>query len=170
MIRKLKYIFIAVTTLFCLNFIITSCSEESDCSMTARPSMVSYFYKYGASKNIILKDTLSYLTVKALETDSILLNAGEKISSFNAPLRYKHNEKEGTTAIVYEFDNIPANNDTIWVSYESSIFFVSIDCGNQIKQTITRINRYTENTIDKVTLKYPEANNYDRENIQIILR
>lgn len=153
-----------------LGLAVVSCSEESDCSMTARPSMVNNFYKYGASKNIILKDTLPILTVKALETDSILLNAGEKISTFNAPLRYRHDQKEEVTAIVFEFSANTANNDTLWVTHTNTQFFVSIDCGMQLKQNITSIQKHTTNTIDKATLTNSEANNHGRENIKIILR
>lgn len=159
-----------IILIFGLSIGFLSCSEESDCSMTARPSMVNNFYKYGASKNIILKDTLPVLTVRALETDSILLNAAEKVSSFNAPLRYRQNQKEDVTAIIYEFSQNPANNDTLWVTHTNTQFFVSIDCGMQLKQNITSIQKYTKNTIDQATLTNSEANNHDRENIKIILR
>lgn len=166
---KSRYILSIIAT-FGLIFGITSCSEESDCSMTARPSMVSNFYKYGASKNIILKDTLPTLTVKALETDSILLNAGQKLSTFNAPLRYRFDKKEDVTAIIFQFSETPSSNDTLWIAHKNTQFFVSIDCGMQLKQEITKIEKYTNNTIDKVVLTNSEANNHDRENIKIILR
>ncbi|WP_018108018.1 DUF6452 family protein [Bacteroides propionicifaciens] len=168
MVRRLRFPLSFLTLLAAIITLTIGCSEESDCSMTARPYMVSNFYRYGASKNVIIKDTLDFLTVKAIDTDSILLNAGEKISSFNAPLRFQPLSEE-MTGLVFEFDNEGNRKDTMWVTHTNSVYFVSIDCGQQVKQKITNI-RHTKHRIDQIILTNPEANNYDKENIKIILR
>ncbi len=161
-----RYTFILSVALCFISItgLLISCSEDSDCSMTARPFMVSYIYKYGANKSILLPDTLKSLTVKALETDSILLNKGEFVHTFDSPLRYT----KDTTALVLEYSEEVKDNDTIWISHKNTSFFVSIECGYQMRQSIEKVIGYTKHTLDSVSLRNNEANNYGRENIKII--
>ncbi len=150
----------------CILFV--ACSEESDCSMTARPYLVCNFYKYGASKNIVRRDTLPSLTVKALETDSILLNRDTNVHTWDQPLRYT----KKMTAFVLIYDENPeapnALKDTIWVEHNNTSFFVSMECGFQMIQNITSIANYTQHKLDSVSLVNSEANYNGKENIKII--
>lgn len=161
----------SMTVSFVLSFILLStmlfsCSEDSDCSMTARPYMVCNFYKYGASKNIILNDTLPLLTVSALETDSIILNRQSKVHSYEQPLRYT----KDTTAIVLTLNNNPAERDTVWVVHNNTPFFISLECGYQVIQELVKVADYTRNRLDSVSLRRTEVNQsgYGRENLQIM--
>lgn len=164
--KRLRFPLSILASLWAITLLFVACSEDSDCSMTARTYMVCNFYKYGASKNIILKDTLKTLTVKALGTDSILLNQEQNIHTIEAPLRYT----KDTTAIVLQFSENPAKNDTVWVTHHNTPFFISVECGYQVKQDIEKVLRFTKHTLDEVTLSNPEANNYGKENLKFILR
>ncbi len=144
-----------------------SCSEETDCSMTARPYAVCKFYTYGANKDIVKKDTIPNLTVTALGTDSILLNRDEKVHTWNQPLHYT--EPTTTFVLIYGDPSVATTpKDTIWLKHENSSFFVSIECGFQTRQTITEVVNFTKHKIDKVSITNQEANNNGRENIKII--
>lgn len=147
-----------------LSTLLISCSEDSDCSMTARPYMVCNFYKYGASKNIVLKDTVALLSVTALGTDSIILNSQNKVHSYEQPLRYTND----TTAFVLSVNQ--GDKDTVWVVHKNTPFFISVECGYQVRQELIKIAKYTRNRLDSVSLRRTEVNtsNYGRENIQVI--
>ncbi len=164
--KRYSFLFSTILSIIGLGLLLVSCSEDSDCSMTARPYMVCKTYKYGAVQDIVLPDTLAYLTVKALETDSILYNKGQNISSLDIPLRYTKDE----TAIVLEYSDDPDDIDIIRIAHESTPFFISIECGYQIRQEIKEITSYTKNRLDKVILRNKEANSYGKENVQLIFR
>ena len=163
--KRYHFLFSLICAFSVIIGLLTACSEDSDCSMTARPFMVCNFYKYGANKNIILKDTLKELSIKAIGTDSILINQIENVHSFDSPLRYA----KDTTAIILDFHGEEKDNDTIWVLHANTPFFVSIDCGYQMRQNIEKIIEYSKNTLDSVYLRNSEANNYGKENVQLIL-
>lgn len=164
--HNLLYGSIAIT-LIAIAGLFISCSEETDCSMTARSYAVCKFYKYGASKNILLKDTLPQLSISVLESDSILLNRDEKVHTWKQPLRYT---KEVTPFVLHYGDyTLPETiRDTIWLAHTNSSFFVSIECGYQTRQNITEVVNFTKHRIDDVKLSNQEANNNGRENIKII--
>lgn len=50
--------------------IVSSCSEEEDCSMNARPMMECYLYTVDRESKRVLNDTLDSLTITAFDTDS----------------------------------------------------------------------------------------------------
>lgn len=61
--------------------IVSSCSEEEDCSMNARPMMECYLYTVDRESKRVLNDTLDSLTITAFDTDSVILN-NQKRSTF----------------------------------------------------------------------------------------
>ena len=164
--KSYSFLFALLLSLVGLSTLLVSCSEDSDCSMTARPYLVGNIYKYGAIQGIVLPDTLKYLTVKALDTDSILYNQGENISTIDIPLRYTKDE----TAIVLEYSEDPEDRDIVRIAHESTPFFISIECGYQVRQEIKQIISHTTNRLDQVILRNKEANNYGKENVQFIFR
>lgn len=168
MYKRYRLMFSFLGTMLCLVLLFYSCSEEEDCSMTARPYMVCKFYQYGASKAIVRPDTLDFLTIRAIDTDSILLNRGENVHMWEQALRYTQSQ----TAFVLVYGQDPdADNvvkDTIWVKHENNSFFVSMDCGYQMRQNITAVSKYTQHRLDSVALTNKEANYNGKENLKII--
>ena len=56
-----------------------SCSEEADCSMTARPMVNCILYRVDPETQYVENDTLDSLTVTAYGTDSIIINNQKKV-------------------------------------------------------------------------------------------
>ena len=73
--RKLVKLVLLCLIAYPIASIVSSCSEEEDCSMNARPMMQCYLYIIDReNNNRVLNDTLDSLTITALETDSIILD------------------------------------------------------------------------------------------------
>ena len=68
-----------------------SCSEEADCSMTARPMVNCILYRVDPETQYVENDTLDSLTVTAYGTDSIIINNQIQLVRDNA---YIEREKE----------------------------------------------------------------------------
>ena len=65
--------------------IVSSCSEEEDCSMNARPMMECYLYTVDRESKRVFNDTLDSLTITAFDTDSVILNNQKKVHSLSFP-------------------------------------------------------------------------------------
>ena len=65
----------------------SSCSDENDCSLAGRPMMYCTFKTIDKSLDPtkVLNDTLDSLTIKALGTDSIILNNEKKVHKIMLP-------------------------------------------------------------------------------------
>ena len=68
--------------------IVSSCSEEEDCSMNARPMMECYLYTVDRESKRVLNDTLDSLTITAFDTDSIILNNQKRVFAIIASALY----------------------------------------------------------------------------------
>ena len=53
--------------------IVSSCSEEEDCSMNARPMMECYLYTVDRESKRVLNDTLDSLTITAFDTSFLTI-------------------------------------------------------------------------------------------------
>ena len=74
-----------------------SCSEEADCSMTARPMVNCILYRVDPETQYVENDTLDSLTVTAYGTDSIIINNQKKVHDISLPLRYT----EDSTKLIF---------------------------------------------------------------------
>ena len=72
--RKLVKLILLCLIAYPIISIVSSCSEEEDCSMNARPMMQCYLYKIDGETERVVNDTLDSLTITAFGTDSIILN------------------------------------------------------------------------------------------------
>lgn len=90
--------------------IVSSCSEEEDCSMNARPMMECYLYTVDRESKRVLNDTLDSLTITAFDTDSIILNNQKRVHSLSLPLRYTAD----STVLIFHYSKDPKiKKDTI---------------------------------------------------------
>ncbi|MEO4842437.1 DUF6452 family protein, partial [Bacteroides uniformis] len=76
-----------------------SCSEEADCSMTARPMVNCILYRVDPETQYVENDTLDSLTVTAYGTDSIIINNQKKVHDISLPLRYT----EDSTKLIFKY-------------------------------------------------------------------
>lgn len=139
--------------------IAVSCSEEEDCSMATRAMLQCNLYTIDAQT--VKNDTLDSLTVTAYGTDSIIINNQKKVHDFSLPLRYTSD----STKLVFRYSQ--TKTDTIVIHHANTPYFLSMNCGYQMKQTVAGTPRYTRHSLDSIYVSNKEAGIYGRENIKL---
>lgn len=142
--------------------LLAACSEEDDCTLATRPMLYCNLYTIDEITEQVKKDTLDWLTITAIGTDSVILNKQEKVKDLILPLNYSVD----TTKIVLHYDQEDRQTDTLLIQYTNTPYFLSMDCGYQMKQSIHSI-RYTRYVLDSIHISNPEAGIYGNENIQM---
>ncbi len=140
--------------------IAVSCSEEADCSMATRAMVQCYLYTIDPETRVVKNDTLDSLTVTAYGTDSIIINNQKKVHDLSLPLRYTVD----STKLVFRYSRTRV--DTVVIHHTNTPYFLSMDCGYQMKQAITKIG-YTRRTLDSIYIANNEATNYGKENLKL---
>lgn len=159
--RKLFHFFLAGVVAYALASLLFSCSEEADCSMTDNRGMiVCNVSQINPENNTAMKDTLDSLTVTAAGTDSIVANRLAQVTVFSLPLRYAVD----STELVFHY--VKKVTDTVVIRHTNKPYFISMDCGYQMQQSITSI-RYTHHNIDSIYIANPEANINGTKNLEI---
>ena len=136
-----------------------SCSEEADCSMAERPMMNCNLYTLDRD-GYAIRDTLDSLTVTAWGTDSIIVNNQQDVRDLTLPLRYTAD----STVLVFRYSR--NTTDTILIRHTNTPYFLSMDCGFQMKQTITGV-RCSYHKLDSISTTNNEAGINGRENIRL---
>lgn len=139
----------------------TACSEDTDCSDSARPYLNCSIYRIDEATQQLVKDTLANLTVTAFGTDSILINNESEVSFIKLPLQYT---QENTTFVFHYNQNL---RDTLIIQHSNKPYFLSMDCGYQMRQNIKEVTT-SFNAINDFKLRYRAANIDETENIQFI--
>lgn len=151
----------------------SSCSDENDCSLAGRPMMYCTFKTINPDdKTISLNDTIDSLTIKALGTDSIILNNEKKVHKIMLPLRYTSD----STVFILQYDPVrrPTDVDTLYIVQQNTPYFQSMECGYMMKQNIisakfgNRVN--SSEKIDSIYFRNKEANTNEIENLQIFFK
>ncbi|AVM51912.1 hypothetical protein JN06_00995 [Bacteroides zoogleoformans] len=139
---------------------VLACSEEADCSMTARGMVKCYLYKMDKAAQTAQNDTLDSLTVTAYGTDSIIINNQKNVHEISLPLRYTAD----STKLIFKYSKI--KRDTVVIRHTNTPYFLSMDCGYQMKQAITKV-RYTRTSLDSISIANHEAGIYGKENLKL---
>ena len=137
-----------------------SCSEEADCSMTARSMVNCILYRVDPETQYVENDTLDSLTVTAYGTDSIIINNQKKVHDISLPLRYT----EDSTKLIFKYSR--NKSDTMVIRHTNTPYFLSMDCGYQMKQAITDVT-CTRISLDSIYIKDNEAGIYGKENLKL---
>ena len=146
--------------LFPILSVVISCSEEADCSMATRAMMQCYFYTLDPETEVVSNDTLDSLTVTAFGTDSIIINNQKKVHDLSLPLRYTAD----STVLVFRYSK--TLTDTLVVYQTNTPYFLSMDCGYQMKQSIKDVN-YSRHSVDSIRIVNKEAGIYGTENLKL---
>ena len=146
--------------LFPILSVVISCSEEADCSMATRAMMQCYFYTLDPETEVVFNDTLDSLTVTAFGTDSIVINNQKKVHDLSLPLRYTAD----STVLVFRYST--TLTDTLVVYQTNTPYFLSMDCGYQMKQSIKDVN-YSRHSLDSIRIVNKEAGIYGTENLKL---
>ena len=139
---------------------IISCSEEADCSMATRAMMQCYLYTLDRETQIVHNDTLDSLTVTAFDTDSVIINNQKKVHDISLPLRYTAD----STVLVFHYSK--TLTDTLVIRQTNTPYFLSMDCGYQMKQSITSFS-YSRHSLDSIRIANKEAGIYGTENLKL---
>ena len=138
--------------------IVSSCSEEEDCSMNARPMMECYLYTVDRESKRVLNDTLDSLTITAFDTDN-----QKRVHSLSLPLRYTAD----STVLIFHYSKDPKiKKDTIIIYQKNTPYFLSMDCGYQMKQSITG-GAYSRYLLDSIYIQEKEVSIYGTENLKL---
>lgn len=146
--------------LFPILSVVISCSEEADCSMATQAMMQCYFYTLDPETEVVSNDTLDSLTVTAFGTDSIIINNQKKVHDLSLPLRYTAD----STVLVFRYSK--TLTDTLVVYQTNTPYFLSMDCGYQMKQSIKDVN-YSRHSLDSIRIVNKEAGIYGTENLKL---
>ena len=165
--KKLVKLILLCLIAYPIASIVSSCSEEEDCSMNARPMMQCYLYIIDReNNNRVLNDTLDSLTITALETASIILNNEKRVHGLSLPLRYTAD----STVLVFHYSKDPKiKKDSIIIRQKNSPYFLSMDCGYQMKQSITG-REYSRHILDSIYIQSKEASINGTENLKLFYR
>lgn len=161
--------------------IISSCSEENDCSLAGRPMMYCTIYTINPDyPDVVLNDTLDSLTITALGTDSIILNNEKNVHTLMLPLRYSSD----STVFIFKYNPVrrPNDVDTVFIVQQNTPYFQSMECGYMMRQNIISA-RFGEpgrpgdpdpefgtgqpDQIVSIYLRNKEANTNEIQNLQI---
>lgn len=141
---------------------LAACSEEDDCTLATRPMLYCNLYTIDEVTDLPQKDTLDWLTITALGTDSVILNKQEKVKDLILPLNYTAD----STVMVLHYDPERPITDTLVIYHQNIPYFLSMDCGYQMKQSVSAI-RYSRYQLDSIYIANPEAGIYGTENIKL---
>lgn len=147
----------AITVL--LSSIIHACTEEADCSLATRGWLQCNLYTLNES-GMAVNDTLDSLTITTYATDSIILNNQKDVHSLTLPLRYTVD----STVLVFRYSR--TTTDTIVIYHTNTSYFLSMDCGYQMRQTVSGI-RASQHRLDSIYISYNEVGTDGRENIKL---
>ena len=161
-----KLVKLILLCLIAYPIIVSSCSEEEDCSMNARPMMQCYLYKIDGETERVVNDTLDSLTITAFGTDSIILNNQKRVHGLSLPLRYT---ADSTVLVFHYSKDVKIKKDTIVIRQKNTPYFLSMDCGYQMKQSITG-RSYSRHLLDSIYIQTAEVSIYGTENLKLFYR
>ena len=139
-------------------FVLSLCACSSiDCPVQNTVRTLYVLKKQNAEPDT-LKDTLFILTLRADGSDTLLLNAAIKLSTFSLPIGYSNPED---TLVFYFRNNTFQALDTVWLKKENYPHFESVDCNASFFHSITDV-RTTHHAIDSIVINNPSVT-YDPE-------
>lgn len=139
---------------------LASCSDEEDCQ-TTRAMLILKVVQERDGK--LISDTIPFLTVKVQETDSVIINRDENVTSFTLPLSY---EKERSQFVL---DYLDGTTEQLTIEHLNTPFFVSPDCGFQMNQEVQSIQS-SGTLIRSSEIINPTIPSTDEEHIRIYLK
>lgn len=131
---------------FSIILILSACSTV-DCPLNNRV-LAKYAFKKADGTADTLKDSLTVNAIR-MENDTLLLNRGINLSTFDIPV--SNSRKEDILGFTYVNANKEVTHDTIWIEKENYPHLESVDCGPKFFHTITNL-RYTRNRIDRIEI------------------
>lgn len=161
--------FVAIISVTALLTVALAGCNTSGCLDNQNSLPLAGFYASESGEPIAL-DSLDIGGVGAVD-DSLLVKAGQTVSSVYLPLR---SQKEFTEFFIhYAYPALglddPELNDTIGFTYTSEPYFASEECGAMYRYKVTRLD-HTFHLIDSVVLADSLITNVDLERLRIYFK
>jgi hypothetical protein len=141
------------------SFLILACSSI-DCPVQNTVAVyyaVGYEDELGERVTETFGDTLWIWSQRSDGQDTLLLNRGTGLETFQLPVSYQHPEDILIFAIADTLYNVTV--DTVWMKKDDIPHFESVDCAAHFFHRITAV-RSTHVRIDTITIQNPSVN-YD---------
>lgn len=130
--------------------------NDSDCT-TSNTAYVHYGIYDQNGQMAVFKTPV---TVKAVGTDSVLINQESDLKFMQLPLSYTHVED---TFVVSLSETL---FDTIFVAHENIPHFISMDCGTGMYHRLLEV-RCVNRIFDSIKIVYPDITYDAKEHIKI---
>lgn len=152
---RLRFAYFLPLLLLTLFFV--SCEDDADCTETNRPMVSVRICKADGSL-----DTIPFLTVTVMESDSVLVNKDTNVTRLSLPLSYR----KGETHWVLHYSN--EKTDTIHLGHTNTPYFLNPDCGYQMRQELKDASS-SRHYITQTEIKKAQILNDNEENLWIYL-
>jgi len=139
---------------------LTACSDEEECQ-TSRAMLTLKVVQEKDDK--LIADTIPHLTVRVSDTDSVIINRDENVTSFCLPLSYKKERSE------FILDFMDGTSEQLTLEHVNTPFFVSPDCGFQMNQEVLSV-KTSGTLIRKAEIINSTIPSTDEEHIRIYLK
>lgn len=143
-----------------LSTIVSSCAEEADCSMMGRPMIWCGFYTINEER-VRVDSILDSLTVTAFYTDQLIVNNDKNVKYVSLPLRYTND----STIFVFHYNQ--TERDTILIKHSNTPYFISMECGYEMRQAMLEEPQKTGHRIDSIYVSNDNTNTNGTENLAI---
>ena len=155
--RRLPIIFML------LIIICSACKQDETCRESKQVFLHVGFFESVSNKAVLIDS----LTVFALDQegsamDSVLYDNQKNVSKINLPL----NKEEQACLFVIQLNDLP--QDTLFVLYENTDYFISYPCGMIITHKLDTV-RSTHHIIKDVKMVYKNINTTDVQHLQVLL-
>jgi hypothetical protein len=127
---------------------------------------VGYDDELGDRVSETLNDTLWVWTQRSDGTDTLLLNRGTGLQTFQLPISYQHPEDMLVFAIADTADVLTI--DTVWIKKDDIPHFESVDCAAHFFHRLTDV-RSTHYRIDTIAINNPSVT-YDPTVTNFLIR
>jgi hypothetical protein len=151
-------------TILLLAFFLLSCNTSDDCREETDVKMIvefmtrTYDNNSKTYKNVDLP--IDNLTVRGLESDSLIYNNSKNLKSIELPLRISNTQ----TAFEFRFNGI---TDTLYFHHSNNDqYFISLECGCVVAHEILKIST-TGYFSDSIIINNKDVNNIETTHIQI---
>ncbi len=142
------------------------CSNDTCPDNRSTVPLAGFYDSEGKSIGL---DSLLIYGLGGVEDSTIVASPGTTISKVYLPMRTGADQTTWVISYKQQHLDLPIFNDTVTLSYTSTPYFASAECGVVILYRLTHLS-FTTHIIDTVDVTDSLFNNVDIERIKILFR
>lgn len=160
--KKLVYVFLTALIMLPLaGTMLTACSDEDVCSSNRQMFICVPMRPHPFVPDSLIRDTIPLLTIKTVGKDSVIINQQQNVIDFMLPLKYD----SAATSLVFQYNE--TTTDTVTIQHTNNPYFLSMECGFEIRQTIDSAI-YTDYRLQEVVINQSTQSNDGTANLLFI--